>query len=299
MSSSAKKKLYGVLAAVLVVIFAFVGNQFGLIDGLDTDSSAGNTELSGEVMTVNFFDVGQGDCEFIEFPNGECMLIDCGEKYYADRVIQKIKNAGYSKIDLLIVTHPHTDHMGGMSEIVDEFEIGEIYMPNAQATTSTYESLLESIDNKGLTVNTAKFGVTVTVSDTVTGEFLAPVSDDYDDLNNSSAVLKLTYGDVSFLFTGDAETLSENEMLSVSYYELDSDVLKVGHHGSSSSSCEEFLSAVSPEYAVIECGADNSYGHPHTETLERLENVGAEIYRTDYDSDIVFTTDGSAINVED
>ncbi|MCD7797523.1 MAG: MBL fold metallo-hydrolase [Clostridiales bacterium] len=299
MSSSAKKKLYGVLVAVLVVIFAFVGDQFGLIDGLDTDSSAGNTELSGEVMTVNFFDVGQGDCKFIEFPNGECMLIDCGEKYYADRVIQKIKNAGYSKIDLLVVTHPHTDHMGGMSEIVDEFEIGEIYMSNAQAMTSTYESLLESIDNKGLTVNTAKSGVAITVSDTVTGEFLAPVSNDYDDLNNSSAVLKLTYSDVSFLFTGDAETLSENEMLSVSYYELDSDVLKVGHHGSSSSSCEEFLSAVSPEYAVIECGADNSYGHPHTETLERLENVGVKIYRTDYDSDIVFTTDGSAINVED
>ena len=126
---------------------------------------------------------------------------------------------------------------------------------------------------------------------------MAPVGSDYDELNNYSAVLKLTYNDVSFLFTGDAEDISENEMLENSYSDLDADVLKVGHHGSRYSTSDDFLNAVSPQYAVIECGEDNKYGHPHSETIAKLESNGTEIYRTDLNGNITFVTDGIGIDI--
>lgn len=292
------KKQSKAVISILFVVIAFVGAM--LINHFDGDDKAKPTGISvkdSDVMTVDFVDVGQGDCEFIEFPNGKCMLIDSGEKYCADMVEETIKNAGYSTIDYLVVSHPHTDHMGGMSQIISNFDIGEIYMPYATSNTKTFEDMLEAIDSKGMTINTAKAGVKISFSDEITGEFLAPVSKSYDETNNYSAVLKVTYKDVSFLFTGDAENISEDEMLNNSYSNLDADVLKVAHHGSRYSSSDDFINAVSPQYAVIECGEDNRYGHPHNETTKSLENKGVKIYRTDLDGSITFVTDGEGIDV--
>lgn len=291
------KRLGSAVIVALAIIAGAVLSQ--LLGGSSAEDGTSKAVSGDSIMSVTFVDVGQGDCELIGFPDGKCMLIDSGEAEYCDEVEERLRQNGYDRIDWLVVTHPHTDHMGGMSSIISDFDVGEIYMPYAVSDTRAYERLLEAIDSRSLTVNTAGAGVTVTFSDDISGEFLAPVGDSYDGMNNYSAVLKLTYNDVSFLFTGDAETFSEDEMLDNSYSSLDCDVLKVSHHGSSSSSSQEFINAVSPEYAVIECGANNRYGHPHTETLSRLDNAGAVIYRTDLSGDIVFKTDGEAIEIID
>lgn len=294
MSKKSSKAVISAGFVIFALVVAFLINHFS---GEGEAKPTGISVKDGDVMTVEFVDVGQGDCEFVELPDGKCMLIDSGEKYCADMVEEKIKNEGYTCIDYLIVTHPHTDHMGGMSQIISDFDIGKIYMPYATSNTKTFENMLEAIDSKGMTINTAKAGVAISFSDEITGEFLAPVGSNYDELNNYSAVLKLTYNDVSFLFTGDAEDISENEMLENSYSDLDADVLKVGHHGSRYSTSEDFLNAVSPQYAVIECGEDNKYGHPHSETVTKLESKGVDIYRTDLNGSITFVTDGIGIDV--
>lgn len=294
MSQKSSKALISTGFVIFALVAAFFISHFG---GDNDTKPTGISVKDGDIMTVEFVDVGQGDCEFVELPDGKCMLIDSGEKYCADMVEERIKNEGYTSIDYLVVTHPHTDHMGGMSQIISDFDIGEIYMPYATSNTKTFEDMLEAIDSKGMTINTAKAGVEIFFSEEITGEFLAPVGSDYDELNNYSAVLKLTYNDVSFLFTGDAEDISENEMLENSYSDLDADVLKVGHHGSRYSTSDDFLNAVSPQYAVIECGEDNKYGHPHSETVAKLESNGTEIYRTDLNGNITFVTDGIGIDI--
>lgn len=294
MNKRQKNTLISTVVVIAVLIITAVTNRLPLLNSSETADKAVN---EANAMTASFIDVGQGDCELISFPDGSCMLIDCGEERYADSVEQRLRQDGYTRIDTLIVTHPHTDHMGGMSRIISDFDIGEIYMPRVISNTEAYKELLEVIDDKGMTINTARAGEKITFSEDITGEFLAPVSDSYEDMNNYSAVLKLTYNEVSFLFTGDAEKLSEDEMLDNYYSELDADVLKVGHHGSRYSSSEGFLEAVSPQYAVIECGENNKYGHPHNETLLRLEDCGAVIYRTDLNGDISFVTDGTAIEI--
>lgn len=243
-------------------------------------------------MAVCFIDVGQGDCEFIQFPNGECMLIDSGEKENSEKVIETVRAFGYGKIDYVVATHPHTDHIGGLAEVIDAFDIGEVYMPKVSASTKTFENLLITIQNKNLQIHTAKAGVTVIDDGMLEVKFLSPVKSSYDDLNNYSAVLKVTYGEDSYLFTGDAESQVENELLENAYFELDSDILKVAHHGSRTSSTEEFLFAVSPDYAVVEVGKGNSYNHPHTETIEKLESIGAEILRTDEKGTITVKSSG-------
>lgn len=296
MSSAKKKQLYGVVFALIVVVISSVSGSALFQNDSHTLASSGSSD---NLMTVNFVDVGQGDCQIVVFPDGSNLLIDCGEAQYAEKVEAKLESAGCSKIDTLVITHPHTDHMGGMSRIISDYEVGEIYMPQVTANTKTYAELLETIAQQDLTINAVKAGTTLAFSEDISGEFLAPVRDDYEEMNNYSAVLKLSYADVSFLFTGDAEALSEKEMLERSYAKLDCDVLKVGHHGSSSASSEEFLAAVSPSYAVIGCGENNKYGHPHNETLLRLEACSAAVYRTDINGDIAFITDGRAIEIDE
>jgi len=245
-------------------------------------------------LTIHFIDVGQADSIFIELPNDETMLIDAGNNADGDNVVAYINGLGYDTINYLIATHPHEDHIGGMAYVVDNINIESVYMPKAQNDTRTFEDLLQAIQNKGLTINTAKAGISIIDIDNLKVGIIAPNSDSYDDLNDYSAVIKLTYKNNSFLFMGDAETLSENEITA----DVNADVLKIGHHGSSSSTSEVFLNKVSPKYAIISVGADNSYGHPATETTEKLDNVGAIVYRTDQDGTIVFTSDGSNISVD-
>lgn len=256
------------------------------------DTSVGYSSGTGN-LAVHFLDVGQGDSEFIELPDGKTMLIDAGESEYGDTIVNYIKGLGYKKIDYLVATHPHADHIGGMAKVVQSFSIGSVYMPNATTTTQTYSSLLTAIKSAGLTITTAKAGVNMFNSNGLTVDIIAPVGTSYDDLNNCSAVIKLSYKNNSFLFMGDAEELSENQITA----NVNADVLKVGHHGSSSSTGLAFLSKVSPKYAVISVGAGNDYGHPAQTTLDKLSGIGAIIYRTDKDGTVVFKSDGTNITV--
>lgn len=244
-------------------------------------------------LSVHYLDVGQGDSIFIEFPDSETMLIDAGENYYGEGIIEYITNCGHSDIDYLVATHPHADHIGSMGYIVRNFEIGSVYMPKVSANTKTYENLLESISDKGLKVKSTKEGTIIKQSDDLTVEVVAPTTIDSADLNNCSIVMKITYKDVSYLFTGDAEKEELKEITS----DISADVLKVGHHGSSTSTYEEFLEEVEPSIAVISVGEDNEYNHPHKSTLTLLEEFDCEIYRTDEDNTVTVSTDGTEINV--
>lgn len=292
MSAKGKKQTPAV-TILLIVIFAVLVVITRLAGGENRDDNKAQPISSAQdKLIVHFIDVGQGDCEFIELPDGECMLIDSGEKECADTVIDEIKTLGYTTIDYVVATHPHTDHIGAMSAVIDAFDVENIYMPKASTTTKTFERLLETISSKGLQINSAKAGVTVISENGLEVKFLAPVSTVYDDLNNYSAVLKITYGKDSYIFMGDAEEIVEKELLNVAYNDLDSDILKVGHHGSRYSSTNEFLNAVSPEYAIIELGENNSYGHPHKEAISRLSGAGAHILRTDELGSITITSNG-------
>lgn len=262
---------------VLIVVFAIAGT----ISLISHDNEKKITPNNNDnMLVVHFLDVGQGDCEFIELPNSQCMLIDASTKEYGDDIVEAIKGYGYSEIDYVVATHPHADHIGGMSEVIDSFDIGKIYMPRTSSNSKSFEGLLTSISNKNLSINTAKTGTTIYSDNGINIEILSPISSFYEETNDYSAVVKLEYGESSFLFMGDAEKPVENELIEKYGYDLDVDVLKAGHHGSRYSSSTEFLDYVTPEYTVISCAKDNSYGHPHSETIKRLNNVNTQIFRT-------------------
>lgn len=265
---------------------------------LATTSSESTEQLTPAVkedakLNVHYIDVGQGDSEFIELPNGQTMLIDAGNPENGSQIVTYIKGLGHNKIDYLIATHPHADHIGGMEAVIKGLDIGKIYMPKASTNTKTFEDLLTTIQSKGLKINTAKSGVSMFKTGNLSADIIAPVNITGDDLNQYSAVMMLTYGSNKFLFTGDAGNESEGQITS----DVKADVLKVGHHGSDTSTSQAFLSKVSPKYAVIEVGKDNSYGHPTSATLAKLEKIGAIIYRTDKDGTIIFTSDAKTITV--
>lgn len=288
-----RKRITSVISLLIVAVLAV----FGYFGSKESKNKTLHLQTEGTVV-VHFLDVGQGDSEFIQLPGGKCMLIDAGTAEYGAVIADRISEMGYTKIDYLIATHPHADHIGGMKEIVECFDIGEIYMPRAETNTKTYENLLLAVSDKGYSINTAKAGKVMFSENDVTAEFLAPGSAAYEDLNNYSAVVKMQYGSNSFLFMGDAEELSEQEILNkYSNEELKADVLKVGHHGSDTSSSTAFINAVSPEYAVIEVGKGNKYNHPHYETMNKLSESGAEILRTDSQGNIYVISDKNNIKV--
>ena len=280
------KKIRIVLLICLCLLVVGCANPF-----VESDENTSVSTFSSDTLRVNYIDVGQGDSIFVQLPNNETMLIDAGEAYKSENVINYLNNLGIKKIDYVVGTHPHTDHIGGLESVVNTFDIGSIYMPKAISTSKTYEDLLTAISNKGLKVKTAKSGVVVLDENNLKLEFIAPNSDNYSELNNYSAVLKLTYLDNTFLFMGDAETLSENEITS----DVDADVIKVGHHGSDSSSGIEFVKKVSPEYAIVMVGEGNSYNHPYQSIIDRYQSVGAKVLRTDLDGNIVCDSDGSTV----
>ena len=277
------KKIRVVLLICLCLLVVGCTNQF-----VESDDKTSVSTFSGDTLRVNYIDVGQGDSIFIQLPNKETMLIDAGEAYEVDNVINYLNNLGIKKIDYVVGTHPHTDHIGGLEEVINTFDVEAIYMPKVSSNSKTFEDLLTIISNKGLKVKTAKSGVVVLDEDNLKLEFVAPNSDNYNNLNNYSAILKLTYLNNIFLFMGDAETLSEDEITS----DVDADVIKVGHHGSDSSSTVEFVKKVSPEYAIIMVGEGNSYNHPYQSIIDRYESVGAKVLRTDLDGNIVCDSDG-------
>lgn len=245
-------------------------------------------------MKVHYIDVEEGDSIFIELPNEKAMLIDAGEAVEGKKVINYIKQLGYSNIDYVVGTHPHTDHIGGLAQVINGFDVGKIYMPKVISTSKTYEKLLNTISMKGLKIQTARAGVNIINENNLLIDIIAPNNDSYSDLNNYSVVIKITYKNRKFIFMGDAEMISENEILT----DVTADVVKVGHHGSNTSSGQNFVDRVNAKYAIISVGSDNNYNHPNMNIVNRWVNSGAKVYRTDLSGTIIAITDGNALSIE-
>lgn len=253
-------------------------------------------------LEVDFFDVGQGDAILIKTPEHERILVDGGP---GNSVLAKLGEnlPFYDKdIDLIILTHPHADHLTGLIEVLRRYEVKKVLSTGVLHTTGEYIAWLEEIKKQSIPMEIAKAGEILSFGDKTKIEILNPTEDlvgkEADSLNNTSVVFKLTYGENKFLFTGDAETEVEDELLARDA-DLEVDVLKVAHHGSKNSTSQEFLEKVKPKFAVISVGAKNNFGHPSELTLERLERSGAEIFRTDLDGDIKILSDGSELEIRD
>ena len=251
------------------------------------------------LLQVYVIDCGQGDSIFTIFPDGKTMLVDGSTQEGSDEVLKFLGAFNISKIDYVVATHPHEDHIGGLDECINTYAVGQVFMPDITHTTASFERVLDAIEAQNLLIDVPKPGEYI-IGDTKS-EFsvqcLAPNREKYDDMNNYSIVLRLVYGDRAILLTGDAEEFSEKEMLKAGY-ELSADVLKLGHHGSSTSSSQKFVEQVSPKYAIASCGKGNTYGHPHFETISKAQSNGWTFYRTDTDGTIAILTDGSALSVQ-
>ncbi|ACO86159.1 ComEC/Rec2 family competence protein [Clostridium botulinum] len=256
-------------------------------------SNAVNTSNKSNELKVHYIDVGQGDSILVQTKDKN-ILIDAGTRKSSDSLISYLKQQHIKKLDYVIATHPHEDHIGGMPKVIEEFEISNFYAPKKTANTKIFKDMILQLKKKNLKINVAKKGISLDLSNNSSLDFLAPVKDNYENTNDSSAVVKLTHGNTKFLFTGDAEKTSEKDILN-SNEDLSSNVLKIGHHGSHSSSSKEFLDKIDPKIAIISCGKNNDYGHPHKETMKELNKRNIEVYRTDIDGNIVLTSDGENI----
>ncbi|AFV24481.1 competence-like protein [Methanolobus psychrophilus R15] len=251
--------------------------------------------INQSILTVHFIDVGQGDSILIQI-NDKNMLIDAGDNRAGSTVVSYLKDNGVTELDSVVATHAHADHIGGMVTVLNNFKVNRFIDSGNPHTTKTYENMLIAIDEKDIPFSLAEAGQTIDLDPAATIDILNP-GKLTGNLNDDSVVLKLTYGDVSFLFTGDAETHAENKMI-VAGYDINSDILKVAHHGSRSSTDSDFLQQVNPEVCIIMVGTDNRYGHPHQEIIDRFNLFGCELYRTDLDGDIVVKTDGKEYSIE-
>lgn len=272
------------IAAVLLILFSLVMSIF---EKDSTVSDRGNA-------LMHVIDVGQGDSILLQ--NGVySVLVDAGPNTSEDRLIEYLHVLGVERLDCLVLTHPHEDHIGGADAVINEFDIDTILMPDRTSTSAAFERVLDAISERGLSITVPREGDTFSLGD-LSFTVLAPRSEGFDDTNNYSIVLRVEHGDNVFLLTGDAEFESESAMLE--HFDADlikCNVLKIGHHGSSSSSEASFLDAADPEYAVISCADNNSYGHPHSEVLERLDERNITVLRTDKLGTIVFSSDGSSL----
>ena len=217
-------------------------------------------------LIVRYIDVGQGDSELISF-NNKYLLIDAGPKDDEGCLIKYLKDLKVKRLDYVIETHPHEDHIGEMSKVINRFSIGSFYAPKVTTTTSTFLDMVYALKGKKLKINIARSGDSLSIDPDLTCNILAPSSDKYADLNDYSTVLKLTYKSTSFIFMGDAQKVSEGEILTKNF-DVKADVLKVGHHGSKTASSVAFLDKCMPSIAVISCGIGNEYNHPHKETMQ-------------------------------
>ena len=266
--------------------------QSGVLDEYLWPEKVQKIEVPDGEMEVHFIDVGQADCALLS-SGGHFMLIDGGNNDDAEHIVTYLQNAGVKKLDLVVGTHPHEDHIGSLDAAIEAFDIGAVYMPDVSADTETYRDVLDAVKGKGLQVQHPVPGDVLDFNG-LPVEIFGPVKE-YSNLNNHSIVLRVSVGETAFLFTGDVEIEGEYDILEQGF-DISADVLKVSHHGSSGSSVEEFLAYTDADYAVISVGEENIYDHPEAVTLKRLQNYGMEIYRTDEQGTIVCDTDGKNIS---
>ncbi|GAB6990398.1 ComEC/Rec2 family competence protein [Paenibacillus pini] len=280
----------------------YIISAIAISASLLTGCNMGTSEDTKPVVTNNrdlrviFLDVGQGASQLIITPSGKTMLIDAGNNDKEQTMINYLHSYGVSRLDVVIGSHPDADHIGGLDRVIKELPIGKIYMPKIMSSTKTFESVLDAVASKNLKVKTAVTDIDIDLDNQVKVQLLAPVKT-YDDTNNMCAVVKITYKNTSFLLTADAESKSEQDMITSHGSDLKSDVMLVGHHGSKSSTTARFLNAVKPKIAVIQVG-ENKYGHPTKPVLSRLNKQGIEVYRNDLNGTVEIDSDGSTLNVQ-
>ncbi|OPX62979.1 MBL fold metallo-hydrolase [Methanoregula sp. PtaB.Bin085] len=293
---SLQKAGRALLPVILVILLIATPLLAGCSDILPPDPGTSlRTNTSGD-LRVYFLDVGQGDSSVILFQD-KVILIDAGEVDYGNRVVSDLENLGVTRINLLVATHPHSDHIGGMQKVLTRFPVGKVLDSGIPSSSSLYGQFLRTVDEKHIPYITPKRGQTIDIDPSLRIVVLSPPEQQIgDSINTNSVVLRVSYGTVNLLFAGDATTEAEDVMIR-SGLPLDADVLKVSHHGSSDASSAAFLRRVDPEVAVISLGRDNDYGHPHRETLGGLDSIGALVLRTDRDGTVCVESDGATYSI--
>ena len=290
------KTIISIIVVILVALFGGdkIKNNFTAesqevanVEGLENitvqtgSSCISKIDINEDVLRVYYFDVGQADSILI-VNNGESMLIDAGNNEDGNLVVDNIQKIGIEKLTYVVGTHPHEDHIGGLDDVINNIDVGTIFMPRTTTTTKTYESVIDAISNKKKKITVPKVGDLFNVGNAQCE--IMSIGDNSNNLNECSIVIRMEYNGTSYLFTGDAEKTNESARTWPQ-----TDILKAGHHGSSTSSSQTFLNQLNPSLIVISCGKDNDYGHPHKETMERYKKLGATIYRTDESGDILIT----------
>ena len=277
------KKIQNISIVILVILSIFLFKSL-----INSKSPSTNPNE----MKVHFIDVGQGDSILIQV-NYKNILIDSGPKDEKDKLVKYLNSLNIQQFDYVIATHPHEDHIGNMAYIINNYKVLNFYSPKIDNNTTSFENMAESLSRKNLKIKVLKANTsTINLGKNTLVETFSPNLDYYNNLNNYSPIIKISYGHTSFLFTGDAEEEIEQEIIT-NNFNLKSDVLKVSHHGSSTSTTKSFLDSVKPKIAVISVGKNNSYGHPTKDTLNKLKE--SKVYRTDTDGNIVITSDGNTI----
>ena len=293
MSSKKLNKILNKLIVFLIIAIIGLLGKEKILDKTENTKETKNNTIVDSTLEIYFFDVGQADSILIK-ENDYTMLIDGGNQSDGENLVKYLQEElDINDIDILVGTHPHEDHIGGLPDVISSLEIDKIYLPNATTTTKIFEKLLDTIAEKNYKITVPKVDEEINLNN-MNFKVLYTGTDERE-LNNTSIVLKLEYGKTAYLLTGDATDKTEEKILDK---DIEADVLKVGHHGSSYSSTEAFLNKVNPQYAIIQVGKDNKYNHPTKTTLDKLKEKNIKIYRTDEDSTIKLTSDGTNINFE-
>lgn len=297
MDKKTKNKLMKIILVLIIMVCTYFYEEYFQEDTTKNEVEYRQNQevkINPNNLVIHFVDVGQGDCILIG-QNNEYVLIDAGNNEDGQLLVEYFKELGVKKFKYVIGTHAHEDHIGGIDNIINNFELDKFYMPDVITTTKTFEDVLDALLKKQKAFDTPKIGDKFKLNDL---EFeVLYLGTDKSDLNDTSIVLKLTYKNTTYLFMGDATSKVEKILINEGK-DLSSDVLKVGHHGSQYSSTATFLKKVNPSYAVIQVGQDNEYDHPKQVTLDKLNKLNTLTYRTDEQGTIILTSDGENITFE-